>query len=286
MTGRSPLLDRRAVFSSAAAAALLAATGVSAAGAPKQGGRLRLALSGASRSDTWLQGNGLFMQIARQGLIYDTLTELAADGTLRAELATGWQASADARVWMFDMRPGVQFHDGSDFSTIDAAASLRPLIAGEITAPRPDRLKIVLAAPNVGLPLMLSQPEYVIRPAHAPESGIGTGMYRVRHFRAGQQLLAERVSSHYKDGTAGWFDQVELTSIPSEQVRGQALGEYLVDAVDIGDATSLAGLSDIVFMPDARCPMHAVSTEVAQPVLVSTLRPLDNLRAAERWWFA
>ena len=71
MTGRSPLLDRRAVFSSAAAAALLAATGVSAAGAPKQGGRLRLALSGASRSDTWLQGNGLFMQIARQGLIYE-----------------------------------------------------------------------------------------------------------------------------------------------------------------------------------------------------------------------
>ena len=46
MTKRASLMDRRALFSSAAAAALLAATGVSAAGAPKSGGRLRIALSG------------------------------------------------------------------------------------------------------------------------------------------------------------------------------------------------------------------------------------------------
>ncbi len=41
------------------------------------------------------QGDGLFMQVARQGLIFDTLTEIAADGTLRGELATAWQGSED-----------------------------------------------------------------------------------------------------------------------------------------------------------------------------------------------
>lgn len=92
------LMDRRALFASGAAAALLAATGVSAASMPKAGGRLRMALSGAARSDTWGQGEGLFMQVARQGLIFDTLTEIAADGTLRGELATAWQGSADGRV--------------------------------------------------------------------------------------------------------------------------------------------------------------------------------------------
>lgn len=285
MSRRTTLLDRRAVFSSAAAAALLAATGVGAAGVPARGGRLRMALSGGSRSDSWSQGDGLFMQVARQGLIYDTLTEVAADGTLRAELALGWQASDDARVWDFDLRRGVRFHDGAAFTAADAVASLRGLVAGEVLAMRPDQLRITLEVPNVGLPLMLSGPEYVIRPAHSPEAGIGTGLYQLRRFRPGQQVLAVRTASHYRDGTAGWFDEVELTSIPSEPVRGQALGEYLVDAVDIRDAGALAGLPDIHLMPDARHPVQAVSAAVAQPAQVSPLRPLDNLRAAERWWF-
>ena len=46
---RKPL-DRRALFSSGAAAALLAAAGVSAGPLPQRGGKLRLALSGAARS--------------------------------------------------------------------------------------------------------------------------------------------------------------------------------------------------------------------------------------------
>ncbi|APE45154.1 peptide ABC transporter substrate-binding protein [Sulfitobacter alexandrii] len=286
MSRRSPFLDRRAVFSSAAAAVLLAATGVGASGIPARGGRLRMALSGGARSDSWVQGNGLFMQVARQGLIYDTLTEVAADGTLRAELALGWQASPDARTWDFDLRCGVHFHDGTGFSAADAVASLRDLIGGEVSAPRSDRLRISLAEPDPGLPLLLAGPDFVIRPAHAPAAGIGTGLYRLRRFRPGQQLLATRVASHFRDGSAGWFDEVELTSIPSEAVRGQALGEYLVDAVDIREAGALAGVPDVHLMPDSRHPAQAVSNAVAQPAQVGRLHPLDNLRAAERWWFA
>jgi peptide/nickel transport system substrate-binding protein len=107
----------------------------------------------------------------------------------------------------------------------------------------------------------------------------------VKRFEAGQRLLTARVSQHYKDGSAGWFDEVELTSIPSEMVRGQALGEYLVDAADLHDASGLAEMPDIVLLPDARDPVQAVSADLVQPAQISNLRPLDNLRAAERWWF-
>ncbi|MEM6342089.1 MAG: peptide ABC transporter substrate-binding protein, partial [Pseudomonadota bacterium] len=82
-------LDRRALFASGAAAAVLAATGISAA--PKRGGRLRAALSGAARTDSWADpASGLFMRVAGQGILFDTLTEIAADGTLRSELARSW----------------------------------------------------------------------------------------------------------------------------------------------------------------------------------------------------
>ena len=288
MTRRNPLLDRRSLFASGAAAALLAASGVSAGGSPRSGGRLRMALSGAARNDDWVTGDGLFMDVARQGLVFDTLTEVAADGTLRSELATDWHSLDAGRTWVFDLRQAVKFHDGAAFTAKDVVNSLAPLLGnlGSFIALEKYTLKIVLLASNPDLPLLLSHPEYVIRPAHAPKAGIGTGLYRVKRFAAGQQLVTERVSSHYKDGDAGWFDEVELVSIPSELVRVQALTEYLVDAISVEDVVSLRGLPDITVLPHLRKASSAVSTDLAQPAQISQLRPLDNLRAAERWWFA
>jgi ABC-type transport system substrate-binding protein len=138
-------LDRRALFASGAAAALLAATGLSAGILPKQGGKLRLALSGASRGDDWTQGDGLFMQVAKVGLVYETLTEVAADGTLRGELATDWTSSSDARVWTFDLRKSVLFHDGAPFVARDAVHSLAAL--GDIELHGSHGIRITLADP-------------------------------------------------------------------------------------------------------------------------------------------
>ena len=177
------LMDRRALFASGAAAALLAATGVSAASMPKAGGRLRMALSGAARSDTWGQGGGLFMQVARQGLIFDTLTEIAADGTLRGELATAWQGSADGRVWLVDLRKDVLFHDQHPMTARDVVASLA--LDGVVEATGPHQLRITMDAPAMDLPFTLADPRHVIRAAHAMDDGIGTGLYRLRRFTPG-----------------------------------------------------------------------------------------------------
>ena len=282
---RSRILDRRALFSTAAAATLLAATGVSAAG-PKRGGRLRMALSGATRQDTWTAGDGLFMQVARQGLVFDTLTEVAADGTLRGELAVGWSSSDDACQWNFDLRQDVFFHDGSAFTADDVVASAKSFHRGEVHALGRHQVSFVLKEADPGLPLRLAQPAFYIAPAHAMGRGIGTGLYRVTSFTPGQRSLTKRVPEHFKDGVAGWFDEVELTSIPSEGVRGQALAEYMVDAVDIAERGMLAGLPDVTVLPDQRHPVQAVSNDVILPGRIGYQRPLDNLRAAERWWFA
>lgn len=271
-------LDRRALFASGAAAALLAATGLSAGALPKRGGKLRLALSGASRSDDWTKGDGLFMQVAKVGLIYETLTEVAADGTLRGELATDWTSSSDARVWTFDLRKDVAFHDGMPFSARDVVQGLAAL--GNLEAVTPDRIRITLHTPDTALPFRLATPAHIIRPAHAPETGIGTGLYHVTHFAPGQQLLAERTRGHWKDGQAGWFDRVELVSIPSESVRAQAVAEYLVDGADVAAASALMGLGDIAVWDG-----QAVSRSVAMPSALGR-GVFDDLRAPQRWWGA
>lgn len=93
------------------------------------------------------------------------------------------------------------------------------------------------------------------------------------------------MTDHYKGNAVGWFDSVELVSIPSEPVRAQALAEYLVEAADLNDPHGLHGFDDIVLLPTSRGVTHAVSRGVAMPVRTGQHRPLDNLRAAERWWF-
>lgn len=271
-------MDRRALFASGVAAALLAVTGVSAGPLPQRGGKLRLALSGASRRDDWLHGEGLFMQVARLGLVFETLTEVAADGTLRGELATGWNSAPDARAWTFDLRKDVQFHDGIVLTAADVVHSLAAL--GDVRATGLHKVEITLALPDPALPFTLSQAAYVIRPAHAQSSGIGTGLYRVRRFAAGQQLLAERVASHWKDGQAGWFDSVELVSIPSSAVRAQAIAEYMVDGADIAEVADLTGFDDIAVWDG-----QAVSRSVAMPMTLGR-GVFDDLRAPQRWWGA
>ena len=51
--------------------------------------------------------------------IYDQLTDIAADGSVKPQLATSWEVSPDAKVWTFTIRTNVKFHDGSMLSVDD-----------------------------------------------------------------------------------------------------------------------------------------------------------------------
>lgn len=57
--------------------------------------------------------------------IYETLVERATDGSLVPRLATEWSIHPDdPTVWVFKLRQGVKFHDGSDFTAEDVVFSV------------------------------------------------------------------------------------------------------------------------------------------------------------------
>ncbi|NRB03922.1 MAG: peptide ABC transporter substrate-binding protein [Rhodobacteraceae bacterium] len=272
-------LDRRALFASGAAAALLAATGVSAA--PTRGGCLKAALSGASRADRWdVSGQGVFMQAAQQGAVFDTLTELAADGTLRGELAVGWHTPDAGLTWDFDLRPGVMFHDCTPLHVDDVIASL----AFQTIALAPNRLRISLDVADTSLPLKLAEPAHLIRPADAAraQAGIGTGLYRVETFEAGRRFVGVRVDNHWKDGSSGWFDRVEFHHFADADVRREALHMGLVDVADV-DGIAAASTA-FQLLPSESDVQMVANRSLVLPTVVGTHAPLDNLRMAERWW--
>lgn len=255
-------LDRRALFASGAAAALLAATGVSAS--PKRGGRLRAALSG-----------NLFDQ-AIAATLYDNLTEIGADGTLRGELATGWNSEQDARVWQFTLREDVLFHDGAAF---DASQVRLPF---DVQALDAHTLQITLDAPNPNLPYLLAHPGYEQR----SETGEGTGIYQVQKLEAGRHFIGSRVAGHWKSAHAGWFDSIEFVQFSDDAIRAEALRDAMVDVADITELDPYADVRDYLLLPDGQAVTHIASQSISVPLTVGKAWPLDNLRMAERWWTA
>jgi hypothetical protein len=189
------------------------------------------------------------MRIAGHGAVFDCLTEIGADGAIRGELATGWEASADARVWTIRLREDAVFHDGRSFGADDVVATLRMHMAGSAAAVAgliaqvkrtgPHEVQVVLREGRPGLPFLLADPQLVMLPAQSPEramaEGIGTGLYRMEPGRTADRAVLRRVEQHWKDGVAGWFDRMEVLRIAAPQARLEALKTGRVDAVNMAD---------------------------------------------------
>ncbi|MFY0595058.1 MAG: ABC transporter substrate-binding protein [Cognatishimia sp.] len=255
-------LDRRSLLKTGAAAGVLAASGLPLGAAARRGGVLRLGVGGARTSDSWDARThaGQFMIMAGHGAVFDTLTQVAASGELVGELAERWEASADAKLWTFTLRKGIEFHNGKLFDADDVIASLRlhldqtvrsparGIVASisEMTAVETHKVQFRLAAPNADFPFLLADYHLCIYPSDnlglALAQGIGTGLYKVIGFEPGKRAMLGRVQGHYKDGKEGWFDAVELIALNDPTTRARALMTGQVDAIDDFDLARKAEL--------------------------------------------
>ncbi|WP_342628991.1 ABC transporter substrate-binding protein [Nguyenibacter vanlangensis] len=59
---------------------------------------------------------------------YESLVRQDADGSIRPWLATAWSVSPDGMAWIFALRPGIVFHDGTPCDADAVVASLRRLL--------------------------------------------------------------------------------------------------------------------------------------------------------------
>ena len=245
-------LSRRGLLKTGAAAGVIAATGLPAKSAEKRGGKLRMGLNGANTSDSFdgRTHSDQFMIHMGHGTVFDCLTEVTASGELVGELAESWEASSDAKTWTFNLRKGVTFHNGKSFGADDVIASLnmhteegaksaaKPIVAAITTMKKMNdhQIQFTLAAGNADFPFLLSDYHILMYPAgmidEAIAKGIGTGLYKVVSFDPGVRCVLTRVDSHYKDGRAGWFDEIECIAINDSSARMNALMTGQVDAVN------------------------------------------------------
>ena len=65
--------------------------------------------------------------------VFEGLTRFASDGAIIAGLAKSWDISADGTEYIFHLRAGVQFHDGTGMNAEDEKISLDRARAGART---------------------------------------------------------------------------------------------------------------------------------------------------------
>ena len=249
-------------FSMTAASALV---NKAEAATPKKGGRLRTALTGGATSDVLDPGQALdtYMNSVQFGLLHNNLTEVAADGNLIPELAESWEASPDAKIWTFQIRKGVEFHNGKTLDSRDVVDSInhhlgeastsaaKSLLGGveSIKADGKNTVVINLNGGDADFPFLMNDYHLGICPANGDgtidwQTGNGTGGYSLVEHEPGVRTLTKRNPNYWKEGRAH-FDENELVHIPDPNSRTNALRTGGVDCMNNVEVKTVSRLKKV-----------------------------------------
>lgn len=248
---RRELMGRAGALGLSAGAVGALLTRAAAAQAPTSGGTLRLGMSGGATTDSldpstytdWVPVNTAYQ-------VYNGLIEVDEKNVPQGEIFESWEPLPGAKEWIFNIRQGVEFHDGKsltaedvlysinvhrgDASTSAAKAVLAPIT--DVRIESPTQIRVVLDSGYADLPYLLSDYHImVMKDGFADWSNpIGTGGYKMVSFDPGVLIVTERNPSYWKAGRAH-VDSIELSVINDGTARSSALqsGEiHVMNRVD------------------------------------------------------
>jgi len=254
------------------------AIGVSLAGAtavvnqveaatPKSGGRLRMGITGGATSDVLDPGQILdaYMINVSMGQVRPNMTKINPDGSVEGDLSSGWQASNGAKTWKFDVRQGVEFHNGKTLDSTDIVDSIRHhmgpdsksggsgVVSGIASIKEDGKYGVVveLNEGNGDLPILLSDYHLNICPSNGDgsidwESGIGAGPYTLEEHEPGVRTLTKKFANYWNSGNDSYFDEVETLGINDPTARLAALSTGAVDAINNVPAKTASRLKSMV----------------------------------------
>jgi peptide/nickel transport system substrate-binding protein len=213
--------------------------------------------------------------ISTTGAIFDGLTRIDRDGTLRPWLATGW-SSIDGVTWRFTLRDGVTFSNGAPFtadavkvavdylSSDDAAKEglnreIPRLAAARVVDVR--TVDIVLAEPDASFPrsataLVVGEPgqwQRLGRDGFGREP-VGTGPFALVSWEPNRAVLKAFPGSWRRPKV----DALEIVQVPDRAARTQAL---LADRLDIALGLGVSDMSilEAAGLQAVRIPTAAVA---------------------------
>lgn len=228
-------------------------------------------------------------------LIYEPLVNLDKDLNIIPGLAESWKFSDDAKTLTMNLRKGVKFHDGSDFTSADVkdtfgrildektAAAARSNFTSIASIDTPDDYTVVFHLSVADVPLLAAMSSLnaaivsseAIAKGDFSKTAIGTGPFKLESWTPDEKTIL----SANKDWWAGApsIDGIEIRIIPDETSIVAALRAGEIDFGILNDpvvATTLDGDSTLVLNK-----VPSISYHVFQ--LNASRAPMDKLEVRQ-----
>jgi peptide/nickel transport system substrate-binding protein len=240
-------------------------------------------------------------QIATAALLFDTLTRIDDSGKVIPRLALSWTASEDLKTWVFKLRPGVTFHDGTPFNAQAVAYNYERMLdpknrcrcaiyisyIDKVVAQ--DDLTVVfnLKTPSPGLPSLLA-PSFMVNVVHSPKAmqeaaqgvynrnPVGTGAFKLKSWASGDRLVLER-NPNYWDKPKPYLDQVTIRPLPDGPARFASILSGETDIIWHDNADDL-----VKAKKNKNVVVNAYVGAGAGMVAINTKKaPLDDIRVRQ-----
>jgi peptide/nickel transport system substrate-binding protein len=235
----------------------------------------------------------------------ETLVRLQPDGSVGPGLARKFSQSPDGKTYTFELRPDVEFHDGSTFDAEAAALSftrfLDPRLRVSMRAPFDTNL-VSTVAPVDPLTLRISLREAsrlflqklaatelaIVSPSHARsfpdsfnEEPVGTGPYRFKERRKGESVVLERFDRYW--GKKPNYPLLQFRIVPEVATRESLLLANQVEVILQPPLSDLPALQKnpalkVVLTPTARSTFVAIDLTLpgGTPLAIKKVRQALN----------
>ena len=272
-------------FPSILTAALLAAGLCAHAAPPEHNGTLTL-LSTSEPTALVTVGNVATPILSVSAKVTEGLLKYDYDVNPQPQLASKWAISPDGLTYTFNLRQGVKWHDGRDFTSADVAFSIellkkihprgRNTFANVTAVDTPDKYTAVLrlSKPAPYLIRALVAAETPIVPKHLYEgtdaisnphnnAPIGTGPFKFKEWVRGSHIVYER-NTEYWDKPKPFIDKLIVRFVTDPAAAAVAFETGTVDLgyrtpVPLADLERLKKLKTLHFETKGNSYSHNVT---------------------------
>lgn len=219
---------------------------------PKRGGTLTLGISREPVLMHPMIATGSVERKVRE-LMFESLLGVDANGKIQPNLAESWAISDNGRLYTFNLRKGVKFHDGREMTGEDVKyavgyamnpkngaygqSMLAPVERVETEGKYIVKMFLKKPSPPFLANLTDIQPFAVVPKESLPE-GVGklerfppgTGPFKVIEWQPGQRFLFEHFADYW--GHKAFIDRLILRTIPDGTIRFTAVQTGDVDMIE------------------------------------------------------
>ena len=277
---------------------------VKASGAPIAGGTVKFGTEAESdgfnpTTNRWAVSGHMV-----GSAVFDPLAAYDENGKAQPYLAKGFTPSADFKTWTIELRPNVNFSDGTPVDGAAVAKCLNamkkdPLVGialaniASVTASGPLSVTVSMIDPDASLVAALTtQVGYVVAPAQldaAPpantRSPIGSGPFVQKEWVPDNHWTGTKNANYWRSDSKGnklpYLDSVEFRPITDPQNRVNALLAGDVNMLHTTDFPAMAKLRSEAQSGAVQVVFDQTETEESFVMFNTSKAPVDDVRVRE-----